>query len=76
LDSYCYSSQKTEKEQKEEKTDSFNPSDYQISITHIDYDPDGTDSGNETITIQSNSSKALDLSKIKMKVNATNKKIT
>jgi hypothetical protein len=76
LDSYCYSSDKSTKEKSDQKTDSFNPSDYQISITHIDYDPDGTDSGNETITIQSNSSKVLDLSKIKMKVNATNKKIT
>ena len=76
LDSYCYSSEKSTKEKSDQKNDSFNPSDYQISIIHIDYDPDGTDSGNETITIQSNSSKALDLSKIKMKVNATNKKIT
>ena len=76
LDSYCYSSQKTEKEQKEEKTESFNPSDYQIFITDINYDPDWSDSWNETITIQSNSSKSLDLSKIKMKVNATNKKLT
>ena len=77
LDSYCYSPQKqqTQKEKSSSNSDSFNPSDYQLSITHIDYDPDGTDSGNETITIQSNSSKALDLSKIKMKVNATNKKI-
>ena len=76
LDSYCYSSEKTEKEQKEEKIESFNPSDYQISITHIDYDPEWSDSWNETITIQSNTSKSLDLSKIKMKVNATNKKLT
>jgi len=78
LDSYCYSSEKqqTQKEKSDSKDDPFNPSDYQLSIVHIDYDPDGTDSGNETITIQSNSSKALDLSKIKMKVNATNKKIT
>ena len=78
LDSYCYSTEKqqTQKEKSSSNSDSFNPSDYQISITHIDYDPDGTDSGNETITIQSNSSKALDLSKIKMKVNATTKKIT
>ena len=76
LDSYCYSSQEPEKQQKEEKSDNFNPSDYQLSITHIDYNPDWSDSGNETITIQSNSSKSLDLSKIKMKVNATNKKIT
>ncbi len=76
LDSYCYSSQKPEKEQKEEKTDSFNPSDYQLSITYIDYDPEGSDSWNESITIKSNSSKSLDLSKIKMKVNATNKKLS
>ena len=76
LDSYCYSSQKTEKESKEEKSDNFYPSDYQLSITHIDYDPEWSDSWNETITIQSNSSKSLDLSKIKMKVNATNKKLT
>ena len=76
LDSYCYSSQKTEKEQKEEKSEPFNPSDYQLSITHIDYDPEWSDSWNESITIKSNSSKSLDLSKIKMKVNATNKKLT
>jgi len=76
LDSYCYSSQKTEKETKEEKSDNFNPSDYQISITHIDYDPEWSDGWNETITIQSKSSKSLDLSKIKMKVNTTNKKLT
>ena len=76
LDSYCYSSQKQQTQKEKTSSDSFIPSDYQISITHIDYDPDGTDSWNETITIQSNSSKALDLSKIKMKVNATNKKIT
>ena len=76
LDSYCYSSQKTEKEQKEEKSDNFNPSDYQISIIDVNYDPDWSDSWNETITIKSNSSKSLDLSKIKMKVNATTKKIT
>lgn len=75
LDSYCYSSNKPEKQQKEEKSDSFNPSDYQISITHIDYDPEWSDSWNESITIKSNSSKSLDLSKIKMKVNATNKKL-
>ena len=76
LDSYCYSSQKTEKESKEEKSDNFYPSDYQLSITHIDYNPEWSDSWNETITIKSNSSKSLDLSKIKMKVNATNKKLT
>jgi len=76
LDSYCYSSEKPEKEQKEEKSDSFNPSDYQISITYIDYDPEWSDSWNESITIKSNSSKSLDLSKIKMKVNATNKKLS
>ena len=78
LDSYCYSSEKqqTQKEKSDPKDDSFNPSDYQISITHIDYDPDGSDSWNESITLKSSSSKALDLSKIKMKVNATNKKLT
>ena len=76
LDSYCYSSQKQQTQKEKTSSDSFIPSDYQISITHIDYDPDWTDSWNETITIQSNSSKALDLSKIKMKVNATTKKIT
>ena len=76
LDSYCYSSEKPEKQQKEEKSDSFNPSDYQISISYIDYDPEWSDSWNESITIKSNSSKSLDLSKIKMKVNATNKKLT
>ena len=76
LDSYCYSSQKTEKESKEEKSDDFNPSVYQISITDINYDPDWSDSWNETITIESKSSQPLDLSKIKMKVNATNKKIS
>ena len=76
LDSYCYSSKTPEKETKEEKSESFNPSDYQLSITHIDYDPEWSDSWNETITIKSNSSKSLDLSKIKMKVNATNKKLT
>lgn len=75
LDSFCYSSEKDNTE-KEEKTETFNPSDYQISISHIDYDPDGSDTWNETITIQSNSSKPLDLSKIKMKVNTTNKKLT
>ena len=76
LDSYCYSSQKTENESKEEKSESFNPSDYQIYIIDINYDPEWSDSWNETITIQSNSSKSLDLSKIKMKVNSTNKKLT
>lgn len=76
LDSYCYSSEKTEKESKEEKSDNFNPSDYKLSITHIDYDPEWSDSWNETITIQSKSSKSLDLSEIKMKVNTTNKKLT
>lgn len=76
LDSYCYSSQKTEKEPKEEKAEDFNPSDYQLSIIDINYDPEWRDSWNETITIKSNSYKSLDLSKIKMKVNATNKKLT
>ena len=79
LDSYCYSSEKTEKEPKEksdQKFESFNPSNYQISITNIDYDPEWNDSWNETITIESKSSQSLDLSKIKMKVNATNKKIS
>ena len=76
IDSYCYSSDKTQDEKEKQEVDNFNPSDYQISITHIDYDPEWSDSGNETITIQSKSSKSLDLSKIKMKVNATNKKIT
>ena len=76
LDSYCYSSKTPEKETKEEKSEPFNPSDYQLSITHIDYDPEWSDSWNESITIQSKSSKSLDLSKIKMKVNATNKKLT
>lgn len=78
LDSYCYSTQKqqTEKEKSDQNIDSFSPSDYQISITHIDYDPEWSDGWNETITIQSKSSQPLDLSKIKMKVNATNKKLT
>ena len=76
LDSYCYSSEKEQIDKEKKDTEIFNPSDYQISITHIDYDPDGSDTWNETITIQSNSSKPLDLSKIKMKVNATNKKLT
>ena len=78
MDSYCYSTQKqqTEKEKSDQNIDSFNPSDYQISITHIDYDPEWSDGWNETITIQSKSSQPLDLSKIKMKVNATNKKVT
>ena len=74
LDSYCYSTNKPQNENQE--SESFNPSDYQISITHINYDPEWSDAWNETITIQSNSSKPLDLSKIKMKVNATNKKIS
>ena len=72
LDFYCYSSEKEEKPEFE----SFNPSDYQISITHIDYDPEWTDAWNETITIESKSLQPLDLSKIKMKINATNKKLT
>jgi len=78
LDTYCYSTEKekTEKDKSEENTEPFNPSDYQLSITYIDYDPEWSDSWNETITIKSNSSKSLDLSKIKMKVNATNKKLT
>jgi len=76
LDSYCYSSDKTQDEKEKQEVDNFNPSDYQISITHIDYNPEWSDSGNETITIQSKSSKSLDLSKIKMKVNATTKKIS
>jgi len=73
LDSLCYS---TEEEKSDTKEESFNPSDYQIFITDINHDPDWSDSWNETITIKSNSSKALDLSKIKMKVNTTNKKLT
>ena len=32
--------QQTEKEKSDQNTDSFNPLDYQISITHIDYDPE------------------------------------
>lgn len=76
LDSYCYSSNKSENEKNKQEIDVFNPSDYQLSITHINYDPDWSDAWNETITIQSNSSKSLDLSKIKMKVNDTNKKIS
>ncbi len=76
LDSYCYSSQKLQDEKEKQETENFNPSDYQLSITHIDYDPEWSDAWNETITIQSNSSKSLDLSKIKMKVNSTNKKLT
>ena len=73
LDSLCYS---TEKEDVALKEELFTPSDYQIFITDIDYDPDWSDAWNETITIKSNSSQVLDLSKIKMKVNATNKKLT
>ena len=76
LDSYCYSSDKSQTDKENKESKSFNPSDYQISITDINYDPEWSDSWNETITIKSNSSKSLDLSKIKMKVNATNKKLT
>ena len=76
LDSYCYSSDKPQDEKEKQEVDNSNPSDYQLSITHIDYDPEWSDAWNETITIESNSSKVLDLSKIKMKVNATNKKLT
>jgi hypothetical protein len=42
----------------------------------IVYNPDGTDTDNEMITIQNLSSHPLDLSNIKMKVNTTNKKLT
>jgi len=76
IDSYCYSSNKPQNQNETQELQSFNPSDYQISITNINYDPDWSDAWNETITIQSNSPKSLDLSKIKMKVNATNKKIS
>ena len=76
LDFYCYSSEKPQDEKEKQEADNFNPSDYQIFITHIDYDPEWSDSWNETITIQSKSSQALDLSKIKMKINSTNKKLT
>lgn len=80
LDNYCYSEEKEEKIDKEkkseeEKTEYFNPSDYQISISYIDYDPEWSDTWKEKITIESNSEKALDLAKIKMKVNSTNKKL-
>ena len=76
LDSYCYTSNKPQNQDETQESQPFNPSDYQISITNINYNPDWNDAWNETITIQSNSSKSLDLSKIKMKVNATNKKLT
>ncbi len=76
LDSYCYSTEKEKSEKEKQEVEIFNPSDYQLSITYIDYDPDWSDTWNEKITIQSKSSKSLDLSKIKMKINATNKKLT
>ena len=76
LDSYCYSLEKEKDEKEKQDTESFNPSDYQLSITYIDYDPEWSDAWNESITIESKSSKSLDLSKIKMKVNTTNKKLT
>ena len=76
IDSYCYSSNKPQNQDETQELQSFNPLDYQISITNINYNPDWNDAWNETITIKSNSSKPLDLSKIKMKVNATNKKLT
>ena len=76
LDSYCYSIEKEKDEKEIQESGSLNPSDYQLSISYIDYNPEWSDSWNESITIESKSSKTLDLSKIKMKVNATNKKLT
>lgn len=79
LDTYCYSLQneeKTQKEDKQENIELFNPNDYQISIVNIDYDPEWSDTWKESITLYSNSSKLLDLSQVKMKINTTNKKLT
>jgi len=77
MDSYCYSTE-VEKKEKSELPDieEFNPSDYQLSIQYVDYDPEWNDTWKEKITIHSESLQTLDLSKIKMRVNSTNKKLT
>ena len=75
LDQYCYSSEKQDSVKKENQNQTFNPWEYTLKILDIIYDPDGSDTNNEIITIQNNSSKSIDLSSIKMKVNTTNKKL-
>lgn len=58
--------------------DIFDINNYIIRIVHVDYDPEGTDTNNEKITLLashiSGDTNALDLSKIfRLKVNGTNK---
>lgn len=85
LDEYCYEKETKEKQEKKSDDSSvneketkiiFNPHDYSLKILDILYDPEGTDTNNEVITIQNTSSQSLDMTKIKMKVNTTNKKLS
>ena len=74
LDEQCYSTEKASTEKTQKQT--FNPSLYTLKILDIDYDPEGSDTNNETITIQSSSSTSLDLSQLRLKVNTTNKTLS
>ena len=84
LDQYCYTKPVKEKEEKdqtvsekeEKKEEKIDASSYTLKIIDVLYDPEGTDTNNEEITIQNLSSTPVNLSKIKMKVNSTNKKLS
>jgi len=85
LDEYCYEKETKEKQEKKADNSSvneketkiaFNPHDYSLKILNVLYDPEGKDTNNEVITIQNTSSQSLDMAKIKMKVNTTNKKLS
>jgi hypothetical protein len=80
LDNLCYSTASSTKNEENSDitatTPTFIPTDYQIKILDIDYDPEGSDTNNETITLQNLSSKELDLANLKLKINTTNKKLT
>jgi endonuclease YncB( thermonuclease family) len=77
LDNLCYVAEIPQKEtEKKDEIPPFNPAEYQVKIVDILYDPEGSDTDNETITLQNFSSQTLDLSFIKLKINTTNKKLT
>lgn len=63
------------KESKQDTTPTLDANNYQVKIEDIDYDPEGSDTGKESITMILTQGESLDLSLLTLDINGKNKKM-
>ncbi len=63
------------KESKQDTTPTLDANNYQVKIEDIDYDPEVSDTGKESITMILTQGKSLDLSLLNLNINGKNKKM-